>query len=302
MCSSAHGQTTSRIGDLLRTGTPSVSFEFFPPHDETGERALWETIESLAELNPTFVSVTYGAGGHTRERTVSIARRIARETSLLPMAHLTCVGHTANELRSIVGDIRDAGIGNIMVLRGDPPAGPGTPWPTTPGGLEHAIELVELIRAEDPAMSVGVAAFPCGHRDAPDLATDTRVLRAKLDAGAEFAVTEMVLRVADYQALLDRAGAAGVDAPLVPGIMPIVTLASMRRMVQLSGQVVPSEIEARLLPLSDDPSALRAEGVRIATELCAGLLAAGAPGLHFYTLNRARSTQEILAALHLARH
>jgi methylenetetrahydrofolate reductase (NADPH) len=242
--------------------------------------------------------VTYGAGGGTRERTVGITRRIARETTMLPMAHLTCVGHTTDELAAIVEELRRAGIHNVLALRGDPPGGPGTPWESTPGGLEYASELVAFLRERDD-LAVGVAAFPEGHRDAASLEDDARVLKAKYDAGADFAITEMVLRVTDYTGLVRRATEAGADLPIVPGIMPILNLGSMRAMVRMSGREMPAETLARILPLQDDPVALRAEGVRIATELCQQLLEAGAPGLHFYTLNRSKATREIFAALQL---
>ncbi len=287
----------SAIGQLLRSDEPSFSFEFFPPKDSDGEEVLWRSINELELLHPTFVSVTYGAGGTTRERTIAITRRIAEETSMLPMAHLTCVGHTREELSAIVGDLGRAGIRNVLALRGDPPGGPGTPWESTPGGLEYASDLVSFLQGH--GLSVGVAAFPEGHRAAPSLDHDARVLKAKYDAGAEFAITEMVLRADDYAGLVRRAAEVGADLPIVPGIMPILNLASMRTMVRLSGREMPQETLDRILPLEDDPAALRAEGVAIATELCEALLAAGAPGLHFYTLNRSRATREIFAALQL---
>lgn len=288
----------SAIGQLLRSGRRSFSFEFFPPQDADGEEILWRSISELEKLRPTFVSVTYGAGGGTRERTVAITHRIAYETSMLPMAHLTCVGHTVHELRAIAEQLREAGVHNVLALRGDPPGGPGTPWESTPGGLEYASELVALLRERDD-LSVGVAAFPEGHRDAASLDDDARVLKAKYDAGAEFAITEMVLRVDDYTGLVRRAQEVGADLPIVPGIMPILNLSSMRTMVRLSGREMPVEILDRILPLEHDPAALRAEGIRIATELCEQLLEADAPGLHFYTLNRSKATSEIYAALQL---
>jgi methylenetetrahydrofolate reductase (NADPH) len=287
----------SAIGRLLREGERSFSFEFFPPKDAEGEEVLWRSIRELEPLHPTFVSVTYGAGGTTRDLTVAITRRIAHETSLLPMAHLTCVGHTTDELEGVVDQLRRAGIANVLALRGDPPGGPGSPWESTPGGLRYASELVGFLQGR--GLSVGVAAFPEGHRDAPSLDDDAQVLTAKYDAGAEFAITEMVLRASDYTALVRRAAEVGADLPIVPGIMPILSLSSMRAMVRLSGREMPAETLARILPLEDDPAALRAEGVRIATELCEQLLEAGAPGLHFYTLNRSKATREIFSALRL---
>ena len=285
-----------RIGELLRAGGRSFSFEFFPPKDDEGERILWQSISELEPLRPTFVSVTYGAGGATRDRTIAITGRIARETSLLPMAHLTCVGHTVEELRDILAELRDAGVRNVLALRGDPPGGPHTEFIPTEGGIDHASDLVALVRSA-AEFSIGVAAFPEGHVEASSLEDDVRVMKAKQDAGAEFAVTEMVLRASDYFGLVARCREAGVDIPIVPGIMPILNLRSMHRMVELSGRAMPDEVLARIEPLADAPEALRAEGIKISTELCDALLEGGAPGLHFYTLNRSKATREIFAAL-----
>ena len=284
--------------ELLERGERSFSFEFFPPKDEAGEEQLWQAITELEPYGPTFVSVTYGAGGATRDRTVGITERIARETSLLPVAHLTCVGHTTDELAAILDELHVAGVRHVMALRGDPPGGPGTPWEPTDGGVTYASDLVALIR-ERADMRIGVAAFPEGHVDAADLDQDARVLKAKHDAGAEFAVTEMVLRASDYVGLVERAAAVGADFPIIPGIMPILNLRSMERMVELSRRQLPAEVTDRLRPFADDPAALRAEGIAIATELCEELLAVGAPGLHFYTLNRSKATREIFANLRI---
>ncbi len=257
---------------------------------------LWRSIRELEPLRPTFVSVTYGAGGMTRDRTIAITERIARETTMLPMAHLTCVGHTTEELTRILDELYDSGVRNVLALRGDPPGGPGTEWVSTEGGIEYASELVAFIR-KATKLSVGVAAFPEGHRDAESLDADVAIMKAKYDAGAEFAVTEMVLRASDYFGLVERCRAVGVDFPIIPGIMPILNFKSMARMVELSGREIPDEVMARLNPLKDDPAALRAEGIEIATELCDTLLEGGAPGLHFYTLNRSKATREIYSAL-----
>ncbi len=285
-----------RIGDLLAGGGRSFSFEFFPPKDEAGEEVLWRSIRELEPLRPTFVSVTYGAGGTTRDRTVAITGRIAGETSMLPMAHLTCVGHTTGELARILHSLTESGVRNVLALRGDPPDGPGTSWVATEGGVDYASDLVRFI-CSTTDLCVGVAAFPEGHRDAASLDHDVAVLKAKHDAGAEFAITEMVLRATDYFALVERARDAGVDFPIIPGIMPILNLASMAKMVELSGREIPDEVLARITPLGADPAAVRAEGIAIATELCDTLLAGGAPGLHFYTLNRSKATREIYSAL-----
>lgn len=281
---------------MLQQGERSFSLEFFPPKDAEGEAVLWRSLNELEELKPTFVSVTYGAGGTTRDTTIEITGRIARETSMTPMAHLTCVGHTVAEISEILDSLESAGVANVLALRGDPAGGPGTPWVSTEGGVDYAAELVSLVKARDQ-FAVGVAMFPEGHRDASSLESDVAVMRAKYDAGAEFAITEMVLRASDYFGLVERAQAAGVDIPIVPGIMPILGLGSMKKMVELSGREMPAEVLARIEPLADDPEAVRAEGIRIATELCDELLAGGAPGLHFYTLNRSKATREIYAAL-----
>lgn len=286
-----------RIGDLVREQR-SFSFEFFPPKDEAGEEQLWQAIRELEPYRPTFVSVTYGAGGTTRDTTVAITGRIAAETTLTPMGHLTCVGHTRAELEAILAAYAAAGVYNVLALRGDPPDGPGSPWTATEGGFTHADELVVLVR-QSGDFSVGVAAFPEGHREATSLDHDVRVLLGKQRAGAEFAITDMFFRAGDYFGLVERARAAGVAIPILPGIMPILNLRQITRMAELSGREVPAEVVARVAVHEDDPAALRAEGIRIAAELCDALLEGGAPGLHFYTLNRSKATREIFAALNM---
>jgi methylenetetrahydrofolate reductase (NADPH) len=285
------------VRDLLASGDRSFSFEFFPPKDDAGSEQLWRSLRELEALQPTFVSVTYGAGGSTRDRTVAITRRIARETSMTPMAHLTCVGHSRAELRSVIGAYADAGIRNVLALRGDPPDGPGSPWTPTPGGMRHASELVTLVRSLGD-FSVGVAAFPEGHREAASLDDDIGVLRGKQDAGAEFAITDMFFRADDYFRLVDRADRAGVTIPVLPGIMPITNLRQIQRMAELSGREVPPDVVERV-SRSEDPTAVRAAGVEVASELCEALLDGGAPGLHFYTLNRSKATREVYSNLRL---
>jgi methylenetetrahydrofolate reductase (NADPH) len=287
------GATT--ISDLVADGGRSFSFEFFPPKDDDGERRLWLTIRELEALKPTFVSVTYGAGGSTRDRTVRITEAIASDTTLTPVAHLTCVGHTVEELRRIVGRYADAGVHDILALRGDPPSGPGTPWTSTAGGVEYASELVRLIR-ELGDFNVGVAAFPEGHREALSLDADAVVLAEKSRAGADFAITELFFRPADYAALVERAERAGAALPIIPGIMPITNLRQIQRFAELSGRAVPHEVVARFDGVSD-PAHVRKIGVEIATAMCVELLEEGAPGLHFYTLNRSTATREIYANL-----
>jgi methylenetetrahydrofolate reductase (NADPH) len=288
---------TRRIGDLVREGERSFSFEFFPPRDDAGEEQLWQAIRELEPARPTFVSVTYGAGGSTRDTTVRLTGRIAAETSLTAMAHLTCVGHTRTELERILDSYAAAGIRNVMVLRGDPEAGPRAAWTPTPGGFTYAAELVEL--AHERGFSVGVAAFPEGHPSAASLDHDADVLAAKARAGAEFAITQMFFRASDYFALVDRVRARGADLPILPGIMPILNLANIRRQGELIGTAVPDEVVARISAHDGDPVAMRAAGIELAAELCEELLAGGAPGLHFYTLNRSKATREIFAALNM---
>jgi methylenetetrahydrofolate reductase (NADPH) len=288
---------TPTIGQLVREGERSISFEFMPPRDAAGVEQLWSAIRDLEPYAPTFVSVTYGAGGSTRETTVQITGRIARETSLRAMGHLTCVGHTREELVAIVESYRSAGVRTIMALRGDPQDGPSATWTTTPGGLTYASELVELVQGLG-GFSIGVAAFPEGHPAAESREQDARVLAAKAAAGADFAVTQLFFRVSDYFELVERVRAVGSDIPILPGIMPITNLGSVRRMAELSGADVPASVLARFRGLTE-PADVRREGVRVATELCEELLDGGAPGLHFYTLNRSRATLEIFEALEI---
>jgi methylenetetrahydrofolate reductase (NADPH) len=287
------------IREALDRGERLFSFEFFPPKTPDGERELWQALRQLESLHPAFVSVTYGAGGSTHDRTVRLTERIAGETTLTPKAHLTCVGHSREELRSVIGSYADAGVRNVLALRGDPPGGPGTPWTATPGGLTYATELIALVRSLGD-FCVGAAAFPKGHREAESLERDAQVMRAKQDAGAEFAVTELFFRVEDYLALRDRCDRVGLTIPLVPGIMPITNLRQIVRMAELSGREVPAEVVERVSRFEGDAAAVRAEGVAIATELSDRLLGEGAPGLHFYTLNRSKATREIYAGLRAA--
>jgi len=286
------------LGEIIREGGRSFSFEFFPPKDEAGEAQLWDAIRALEPYRPTFVSVTYGAGGSTRDKTVAITGRIARETSMVPMAHLTCVGHTREELEGILDSYVAEGVSHVMALRGDPQEGPRAEWTPTEGGLNYAVELVELARSRGD-FRVGIAAFPEGHPSAASLDADADVLVAKARAGAEFAVTQMFFRASDYFALVERVRERGVDIPILPGIMPILNLAAIRRQGELIGTSVPDDIVARISAHDGDPAAVRAEGIRIAAELCDELLAGGAPGLHFYTLNRSKATLEIFEALQI---
>ncbi|MRJ77809.1 methylenetetrahydrofolate reductase [NAD(P)H] [Aeromicrobium sp. SMF47] len=280
----------------LRAPTPTCSFEFFPPKDDEGEAVLWQTIADLEPLSPTFVSVTYGAGGTSQERTVRITGRIAEQTSMRPVGHLTLVGQTRGEIEAVLKQYATAGVDNVLVLRGDPKGGPRAPWEPCPDGMTYAIELVELA-AGMGGFEIGVAAFPEGHPDAESLERDAEVLVAKSAAGAEYAITQLFFRAEDYFGLVERVRALGCDMPIVPGIMPILNFAQVARMAELSGAEMPSEVLEQIEPIQDDKAAVRAKGIELATQLCRDLLAGGAPGLHFITLNRSKATREIFEAL-----
>ena len=295
-------EDTAHIGELVRRGERSFSFEFFPPKDEAGEATLWEAIRALEPYRPTFVSVTYGAGGTSRDGTVRVTSRIARETSMTPLAHLTIVGHTVSEIEAVLDEYAAAGVQNVLALRGDPKGGPRQEWTPTDGGYLHADELVALAR--ERGFSVGVAAFPELHPASSTLDQDADVLVAKAHAGASFAITQMFYRAQDYFDLVQRVRDRGVDIPILPGIMPILNLGAIRRQGELIGTSVPDEIVARISAKSDGTpesvAAVRAEGIAVAAELCEQLLDGGAPGLHFITLNRSKATREIFERLNVA--
>ena len=280
----------TRIGHLLTRG-PTFSFEFFPPATDAAQLTLGRTIAELETLAPSFVSVTYGAGGGTRQRTREVVTWVARETGITPMAHLTCQSHTRAEIDEIVGEYREAGIENLLALGGDPPKDPGD---VRPSDYRYAIELVEELTASG-AFSVGVAAHPEGHPRSPDLATDRRHLADKLRR-ADFAITQFFFEAHHWIRLRDELSALGVDKPILPGIMPITNTAQVQRMATLSGAEVPRWLVERLEE-ADGPEEVRRIGVEVATALCRELLDAGAPGLHFYTLNRSSATREISAQL-----
>jgi methylenetetrahydrofolate reductase (NADPH) len=287
------------IGDLLVGDEPTFSFEFFPPQTEEGERLLFQAIRELEPLRPSFVSVTYGAGGATRHRTISVTERIATETTLLPMAHLTAVNHSVAELRNVIGHYAAAGVRNVMVLRGDPPGSdPQADWAAHPEGFHHADELVRLVRASGD-FCVGVGAFPERHPRSPDFEFEVRHFVNKLRAGASFAITQFFFGWEDWARLRDATVAAGCDAPIVPGIMPVTNVKQIERMTQLSGVAFPTELADRLRAVAEDPAAVRQIGVEVATGLSARLLAEGAPGIHFYTLNRSTATREVWQNLRL---
>ncbi|HEX4532298.1 MAG TPA: methylenetetrahydrofolate reductase [NAD(P)H] [Acidimicrobiia bacterium] len=281
-----------KINEILKTG-PSFSFEFFPPRDEKMEGVLAQTLRDLEPLQPSYVSVTYGAGGTTRERTHDLVVAINGDTSMTAMAHLTCAAHTRTELVDIVARYREAGIDNILALGGDPPKDLDLP----PGELHYAVELVELIR-EVGDFSVGVAAHPEPHPRSPNRESDRRHTAEKLRA-ADFAITQFFFDPAHYFDLVDSLRALGVDKPVIAGIMPVTSLASIKRMAEMQGSEFPQWLAEKLHAVGDDPAAVRAVGIAEATRLCAALLEGGAPGLHFYTLNRSTATREIYENLGL---
>lgn len=286
------------VRECFAEGRPTFSFEFFPPKTPDEDRLLWQTIRELESLHPSFVSVTYGAGGSTRARTVEITEKIASDTTLLPVAHLTAVNHSVTELRGIVGRVAAAGVRNMLALRGDPPDDPEGEWIQHPDGVAYAAHLVELIRAHGD-FCVGVAAFPNGHPRSASLADDTKQLVAKFNAGAEYAVTNMFFVADDYLRLRDRVNAAGSDVPIVAGLMPVTNIGMIRRSEKLTGAPFPDRLGARFAAVAHDPKAVRSMGIYETSKLAERLLEEDVPGIHFYTLNRSKATREVWANLAL---
>jgi methylenetetrahydrofolate reductase (NADPH) len=289
-----------RIDQILANGDgPVFSFEFFPPKTDVGEQNLYAALAELTALEPSYVSVTYGAGGSTREKTIEIVKRIKAQYGLEAMAHFTCVGATVPELRSTLDEMQAAGIDNVLALRGDPPAGEES-WTKTDGGFEYSRELVELIAAEYP-FAIAAACFPETHIHASSPEDDLEHLVEKVGAGVDFLITQLFFDNEVYFDFVRRARAVGVRVPIIPGIMPITHVGQVTRMATLSGSVIPDGLRRELQERGEDTEAVLDFGVAYATLQCAELLAAGAPGIHFYTLNRSPATRAILSALKLAK-
>jgi methylenetetrahydrofolate reductase (NADPH) len=285
-----------KIRYRLNPSNPCFSFEFFPPKTEQGFSELFQTIEDLAPLEPGFVSVTYGAGGSTRDRTMDLVEKIKRETRLVPMAHLSCVGHTKEELQALLERITGAGIQNVLALRGDPPMGEKVFTPT-PGGYRYASELVAFIRERDFPLCLGGACHPEGHIENPSKELVLKQLKAKVDAGLDFLITQLFFDNAFYFDFVERARRVGINVPIVPGIMPITSYEQLNRFVRMCGVTVPMRLALQLEKVKDNPMAVMQLGVAHATVQCIELLNRGVPGIHFYTLNKSPATRMIVSAL-----
>jgi len=284
-----------RISDILRTGRRSVSFEFFPPKDDAGFTTLFETIETLKPLDPSYVSVTYGAGGSTRRKTVDLVKRIKHEIGMESMAHLTCVGADREEIGFVLDDLATGGVENVLPLRGDAPRGESEFVPT-PGGFRYASELVAFIR-ERHSFCLGAACYPEKHPEAPNASSDLDNLKRKVDAGVDFLITQLFFNNDDYIRFRERAVSSGIRVPILAGIMPILNVKQVKRFTQMCGARLPDELRQKIEAVEDDPEAVRQVGVYHATRQCEDLLQAGVPGIHFYTLNRSTATRAIYQSI-----
>ena len=284
-----------RISDILRTDRRAVSFEFFPPKDDAGFAALFETIEALKALDPSYVSVTYGAGGSTRRKTVELVKRIKHEIGIESMAHLTCVGANRDEIGSVLGDLAAAGLENVLPLRGDPPKGESEFVPT-PGGFRHASELVAFIR-ERHSFCLGGACYPEKHPEAPSAEADLDNLKRKVDAGVDFLITQLFFDNDDYLRFRERAVGAGIRVPILAGIMPILNVKQIKRFTRMCGASLPDALRQKIEAVEDDAEAVRQIGIYHATRQCEDLLRDGVPGIHFYTLNRSTATRAIYQSI-----
>jgi methylenetetrahydrofolate reductase (NADPH) len=288
-----------RISDSLASGLPVLSFEFFPPKTAEGVEHLLVTARTLRILNPTFVSVTYGAGGSTRTRTIELAKRIRKELGIEVLAHVTCVGSTREDLRAVFDELEASGIENVLALRGDPPRGSET-FTATEGGFAYASELVAMLAREYP-FCIGAACYPEKHVEAPDADYDLAQLVRKVRAGAEFLITQLFFDNDAYFDFVDRARAAGITVPIIPGIMPITNYQQIARMTKMCGSCIPDRLLVELERRADEPEAVAELGVAYAALQCADLVARGAPGIHLYTLNKSPATRAIVSALIAAR-
>jgi len=287
-----------RIDEIIATSqTPVFSFEFFPPKNEEGERTLRQALHDLVPLEPSFVSITYGAGGSTRTKTVELTRWMKQDLGLEAMSHLTCLGATVDELRTVLDDIAAAGIDNVLALRGDPPRGTSE-WKPAAGGLRHSTDLIALIR-DHYDFCIGAACFPEVHPDSPDLEHDLHYLSMKQEAGADFFITQLFFDNRTYFDFVAAAREAGIERPIIPGIIPITTSAQIKRIAELGDINLPGPLVDQLEKRADDPDAVSHFGISYATLQCVDLLARGAPGIHFYTLNRSMATRAITSALRL---
>jgi len=286
-----------RIDRLLDLGRPSISFEFFPPKTEAGFTQLYQAIDELHPLHPSYVSVTYGAGGSTRSKTVQLVERIQNELKIRAMAHLTCVGHTAAEIGQILDDLWNAGIRNVLALRGDPPAGQ-TQFVATEGGFAYANELVAFVKSRHD-FCVGVAGYPEGHPQCLNRTRDLENLKKKVDAGGCFVITQLFFDNAEFYRFRDQARAMGITVPIVAGIMPVLNVGQIKRFISMCGAKIPHPLLLKLESLEHDPEAVYAAGVDYATNQCRDLLDNQTDGLHFYTLNKSKATVEICKALNV---